>query len=119
MQLVVQPIKHTTPLLKIKPNRERELVVVLENFIVVLCRFISCAHGDTWDLFKRLNFFASWFSTRHVQIRHTKQNKHNKMSTASHSRSLLSEIVTFLVFNSQFTDTQNNFIHQTQPRTNL
>lgn len=56
-------------------EKEVVLVVVLEIFIVVLYRFISCAHGDTCNLFKRLNFFASWYPTRHVQIRHTTQGK--------------------------------------------
>lgn len=118
---MVQPVEHTTPLLRIKPDREREVVllVVLENFIVVLCRFISCSHGDTCTLFKRLNFFASWFPTRHVQIRHTTQGKTQQDEHCIAFTLIIVRDITFLVFNSQFTDVQNNFIHQTQPQTNL
>lgn len=89
------------------------VVVVLENFIVVLCRFISCAHGNTCNLFKRFNIFASLFSTRHVQIRHTTPGKTPQDERCIAFTLIIVRDITFLVFNSQLTHVHNHFIHQT------
>lgn len=101
-------VEHTTPLLSIKPDREREAVLVLERFIVVLCRFSSCAHGDTSNLFKRFDFFASRVPTRSVQIRHTTQGKTQQDEHCVTFTLIIVPDFTFLVFNSQFTDATTN-----------